>query len=86
MRIDKYLKLTRIIKRRTVSKDIIDHGYVEVNHKVVKPSFELKAGDIILIRFSKTIVEVEVLIIDEKTLKKSPDLTYRMIKQEANEN
>ena len=47
MRLDKYLKVTRIIKRRTISKDIINFGQVKVNNKIAKPSTNLKVNDII---------------------------------------
>ena len=47
MRIDKYLKVSRVIKRRTIAKDILDLGFVKINDKVAKPSSEVKENDII---------------------------------------
>lgn len=86
MRIDKYLKLTRIIKRRQVSKDIIIGGHVKINNKTVKPAANVKVGDKIMITFFKTIVEVEVINIEEKFVKKTPDLAYKIISEQGNEN
>ncbi len=85
MRIDKYLKLTRIIKRRQISKEIVDQGRVEVNGRVVKPAFTIKGGDQILMRFTRNIIEVEVLEIDEKLIKKNPDGAYKIVSERVNE-
>ncbi|HKM02459.1 MAG TPA: S4 domain-containing protein [Bacilli bacterium] len=86
MRIDKYLKLTRIIKRRQVSKEIIEYGRVAINGKVVKPASNVKVGDKLSINFSKVLVEVEVLQVDEKIVKFSPDQAYKILSEKANEN
>lgn len=51
MRIDKFLKVSRIIKRRTVANEAADGGRISVNGKVVKPSYEIKIGDIVEIKF-----------------------------------
>lgn len=51
MRIDKFLKVSRIIKRRTVANEAADNGRISVNGKVVKPSYEIKVGDIVEIKF-----------------------------------
>lgn len=61
MRIDKYLKVSRLIKRRTVAQDACDGGRVSVNGKVVKPAYDVKEGDIIELSFGskKTTVKVE---------------------------
>ena len=61
MRIDKYLKLTRIIKRRTVAKDIVDADRIYVNHKIVKPSYQVKINDIITILFGNKKVTIKVI-------------------------
>ena len=62
MRIDKYLKVTRIIKRRTVAKDIVSAERIYVNDRLVKPSYQLKIGDIITIYFGNKKVVVKVKI------------------------
>jgi len=66
MRLDKYLKLTRIIKRRTVAKDAGESGIISINGKVAKPSKEVNIGDIIEIQFPKSSYKVRVLDIDRE--------------------
>lgn len=51
MRLDKFLKVSRVIKRRTVANDAADSGRISVNGKIVKPSYEVKVGDIVEIKF-----------------------------------
>jgi ribosomal 50S subunit-recycling heat shock protein len=69
MRLDKYLKVSRLIKRRTVANEACDAGRVVVNEKPVKASYNVKEGDIIEILFGSRIVKVKVLKIQE-TVKK----------------
>lgn len=69
MRLDKYLKVSRIIKRRTVANEACDAGRVMVNDKVAKASTEVKEGDIIKIQFGNKDVTVQVLDIKETTKK-----------------
>ena len=51
MRLDLFLKETRIIKRRTIAKEFCERGLVKANNKIAKPSYEVKSGDILIIRF-----------------------------------
>lgn len=69
MRLDKYLKVSRIIKRRTVANEACDAGRVLVNDKVAKASQEVKPGDIIEVGFGTKAVKVEVLAIADTTKK-----------------
>lgn len=69
MRLDKYLKVSRLIKRRTVANEACDNGRIMVNGKVAKASCEVKVGDIITIAFGNKEESVEVLDISE-TVKK----------------
>lgn len=69
MRLDKYLKVSRLIKRRTVANEACDNGRVMINDKVAKASTEVKVGDIISISFGNKDVRVEVTDISE-TVKK----------------
>ena len=69
MRLDKYLKVSRLIKRRTVANEACDAGRVMINDRPAKASAEVKAGDIITIAFGNKDVKVEVLTVQE-TLKK----------------
>lgn len=69
MRLDKYLKVSRLIKRRTVANEACDNGRVFINDKVAKASTDVKVGDIITISFGNKDVKVEVLDVAE-TVKK----------------
>lgn len=69
MRLDKYLKVTRLIKRRTVANDACDAGRVMVNDKVVKASYDVKLGDVIEISFGNKSVKVKVTMIADSTKK-----------------
>lgn len=61
MRLDKFLKVSRVIKRRTVANEAADGGRVSVNGKVVKPSYDVKVGDIIEIKFGDKVSKFEIL-------------------------
>ena len=61
MRLDKFLKVSRVIKRRTVANDAADSGRISVNGKVVKPSYDVKVGDIVEIKFGDKISKFEIL-------------------------
>ena len=69
MRLDKFLKVSRLIKRRTVANEACDAGRVTVNGSVAKASVKVKPGDIIEIQFGTNTVKVEVLDIQETTKK-----------------
>ena len=77
MRLDKYLKVSRLIKRRTVANDAADGGRVMVNGAPAKPSKDVKAGDIIEIRFGARSVRVEVVSVAENTSKADAPAMYR---------
>lgn len=74
MRIDKFLKVARIIKRRTVANEAADNGRITVNGKVVKPSYEVKIGDIVEIKFGDKISKFEILEIPKVAGKDLPEL------------
>lgn len=61
MRLDKFLKVSRVIKRRTVANDAADAGRIAVNGKIVKPSYEVKIGDIVEIKFGDKVSRFEIL-------------------------
>ena len=61
MRLDKFLKMSRVIKRRTVANEVADNGRVSVNGKIVKPSYDVKVGDIIEIQFGDKISRFEIV-------------------------
>lgn len=73
MRIDKFLKVSRVIKRRTVAQEACDGGRIEINGKVAKPSKEVKVGDVVTVTFGNRSVTFEVLSTDEKQTRKSDE-------------
>ena len=79
MRLDKFLKVSRLIKRRTVANEACDGERVSVNGKTVKASYSVKIGDIIEIRFGQRILKVEVLAISEHVTKSDAPAMYREI-------
>ena len=79
MRLDKYLKVSRLIKRRTVANEACSAGRVTVNGKVAKPGTEVKAGDIIEIGFGTKSVRVEVVAVAETTRKDEAADLYRYL-------
>lgn len=78
MRIDKFLKVTKIIKRRTVANEAADNGRVSVNGRIVKPSYEVKKGDIVEIKFGDKISKFEILDIP-KGQSANLDQTIKML-------
>ena len=79
MRIDKYLKVSRLIKRRTVAGDACDAGRISVNGRPVKASYNVKVGDVIEIAFGTKAVRAEVTSIQESTKKEDASDMYRLI-------
>lgn len=79
MRLDKFLKVSRLIKRRTVANDACDAGRVMINGKVAKASQNVKEGDIIEIAFGTKAVKVEVLDVLETVRKEEAKELYRYI-------
>ena len=64
MRIDKYLKVSRVIKRRTIAKDILDLGFVKINGKIAKPSSEVKVDDILILTLGERELTIKVKAIN----------------------
>ena len=77
MRLDKYLKVSRLIKRRTVANEACDGGRIQVNGKVAKASYDVKPGDIIEIAFGQRTVRVEVLAVEETVKKDAAAALYK---------
>ena len=84
MRLDKYLKVSRLIKRRTVANDACDADRILVNGKVAKASYNVKLGDIISVTFGTKTVDVKVLEIKETTKKTEAAAMYEVV-SETNE-
>ena len=79
MRIDKYLKVSRIIKRRTLAAAACDGGRVSINGKTVKPGSEVKIGDIIEISLGTKLIRVQVTNAAEHALKNDAALLYKIL-------
>ena len=79
MRLDKYLKNSRIIKRRTVAKEACEQGRVEVNGKVAKPGLELKLGDEIKITFGNNVLRVRVKDMPANVRKDDAESMYEVL-------
>ena len=79
MRLDKFLKVSRLIKRRTVANEACDAGRVMVNGKAAKASVQVKTGDIIEIQFGTKAVKVEVLDIQDTTKKEEAKDLFRYV-------
>jgi len=79
MRLDKFLKVSRIIKRRTVANEACDAGRVSVNGKVARASYDVKVGDVIEISFGTRDVKVEVTFVAETVRKDDATTMYRIL-------
>ena len=79
MRIDKYLKAARIIKRRTIANEACNAGRVSINDKVVKAGAEVKVGDVIEVRFASNVTRIEVLSLNESPKKEEAALMYKSL-------
>ena len=79
MRLDKYLKVSRIIKRRTIAKEVADNGRIFVNERVAKSSTKLEVGDKVSIHFGNKIVTIEVLELQLSTKKEDSKNMFEII-------
>ncbi|MNV92480.1 RNA-binding S4 domain-containing protein [Paenibacillus oryzisoli] len=83
MRIDKFLKVSRLIKRRTVAKDVSDQGRVWINGRDAKASTHVKVGDELSIQFGQKKVTIRVELLSESTRKEDAAQMYTLLKEEA---
>ncbi len=81
MRLDKYLKVSRIIKRRTVAKEACDGGRVTINGKVAKAGAEIKEGDIMEIRFGNRVGRYEITDVKEVVRKENAAEMYKVLEE-----
>lgn len=86
MRLDKYLKVSRLIKRRTLAKEASEKERVMVNGKTAKPSKEVNLGDIITLSFGKKTIEVKVLSIQPSTKKEDASNMYMLLSETTKES
>ncbi len=79
MRLDKFLKVSRVIKRRTVANEACDAGRVKINDKMAKASTDVKIGDIIEVQFGNRAVRIEVLGIQDTTKKEEAGELFKYL-------
>ncbi len=79
MRLDKWLKVSRLIKRRTVANEACDNARVTANGRPVKASYDVKVGDILELRFGEKIVKVEVLVVADNVGKADASAMYQEV-------
>ncbi|MBC2580882.1 RNA-binding S4 domain-containing protein [Clostridium sp. DJ247] len=85
MRLDKYLKVSRIIKRRTVAKEACEGGRVSINGKIAKPGTDIKEGDIIEIQYANRSLKARIVNIAEHVTKENAQGMYEIISGQEDE-
>lgn len=83
MRLDKYLKVSRLIKRRTLAKEASEADRILINGKIAKPSKEVNVGDIITITYGKKIVDIKVISLIDSTKKQDAQLMYELVSEKS---
>jgi ribosomal 50S subunit-recycling heat shock protein len=83
MRLDKFLKVSRIIKRRTVAKEACDGGRVSLNGRIAKAGSEVKEGDVLEIRFGSRLGCYEIVTVKETVRKEEATEMYRVVQEDA---
>ena len=86
MRLDKWLKVSRLIKRRTVANEACDNQRVTANGRPVKASYDVKEGDVLELRFGERTVKVEVLSVAEHVGKADAPALYRELRSSGHQN
>lgn len=82
MRVDKYLKIARILKRREAAKELALQGRIQINGRVAKPSTEVEIGDVLRLEFGYRILEIEILNIQKQVSKQNASLLFKILKEE----
>ncbi|HDF8412544.1 TPA: RNA-binding S4 domain-containing protein [Staphylococcus aureus] len=81
MRLDKYLKVSRLIKRRTLAKEVSDQGRITINGNVAKAGSDVKVEDVLTIRFGQKLVTVKVTALNEHASKDNAKVMYEIIEE-----
>ena len=79
MRLDKYLKVSRLVKRRTVANELCDAKHVTVNGKIARASYEIKEGDIIEIQMGANVTRAQVVTVSEYATKENASTMYKIL-------
>lgn len=83
MRIDKYLKVARVIKRRTIAKEVLDGGLILINGKVAKPSTEVKIGDEVILHLGERTLTIKISNVMMNSSKKDAGSMFEIINDEV---
>ncbi|MDD4238536.1 MAG: RNA-binding S4 domain-containing protein [Desulfotomaculaceae bacterium] len=81
MRLDKFLKVSRVIKRRTLANEVCDQGHVSVNGRVAKAGLEIKPGDILEVRFGQRILKLEIVDVRDNVPAKLAAELYKVLEE-----
>ena len=79
MRLDKYLKVSRLVKRRTVANELCDAKHVTVNGKIARASYEIKEGDVIVIQMGPNVTKAQVVTVSEYATKENASDMYKIL-------
>ena len=79
MRIDKFLKVSRILKRRTIANQACDSGRVKINDRPVKPSAQIKVGDVVELGFGSGVVRFQIMNVKETVKKEQAESLYKIL-------
>lgn len=82
MRVDKYLKTARILKRREAAKKLALQGRIQINGRIAKPSTEVEVGDVLRLEFGYRILEIKILDIQKQVSKQNASLLFEILKEE----
>lgn len=82
MRVDKYLKTARILKRRESAKELALQGRIQINGRIAKPSTEVEVGDVLRLEFGYRILEIKILDIQKQVSKQNASLLFEILKEE----
>lgn len=82
MRVDKYLKTARILKRREAAKELALQGRIQINGRIAKPSTEVEVGDVLRLEFGYRILEIKILDIQKQVPKQNASLLFEILKEE----
>ena len=85
MRLDKYLKVSRLVKRRQVAKEVSDAGKIEVNDKVAKSSTPIKVGDVLTLHYASRTLVVRITSVVDSTKKQDAVMMYEMVSEHRKE-
>ncbi|GAA0609097.1 RNA-binding S4 domain-containing protein [Virgibacillus siamensis] len=82
MRLDKFLKISRLIKRRTLAKEVADQGRITINGSKAKASSTVEVGDELVIKFGQKVVTLEIKALKEAVKKDEAEMLYHVVKEE----